>query len=174
MRRGEVCGLRWADVDVEGARVMVRQIRVPLGNEVVVGEPKTAKSRRSIPLDPATVAALKAWRKIQVAERVLWGEAWTDTKWVFTREDGKPYYPQSITVMFYDLTDKAELPKVRLHEVRHSWATAALQAGVNPKIVSERLGHAGVSITLDVYSSVTASMSEDAACKVANLILGAG
>jgi integrase len=172
MRRGEVCGLRWVDVDIDGARVSVRQIRVPLGNKVMVGEPKTATSRRTLPLDPATLAALKVWKKQQVAERLHWGEAWTDTGWVFTKESGLPYYPQSITTMFYKLTTKAKLPRIRLHEVRHSWATAALQAGINPKIVSERLGHAGVAITLDVYSSVTASMSEDAAVRVAALILG--
>jgi hypothetical protein len=87
MRRGELLGIQWPDLDLGRARIAVRRSLVTVGHEVVVSEPRTAKGRRSVALDPATVAGLKAWRKHQAAERLAWGPAWTDSGLVFTRED---------------------------------------------------------------------------------------
>jgi integrase len=104
MRRGELLGIQWPDVDLGRARIAVRRSRVTVGHEVVVSEPKTAKGRRSVALDPATVAGLKAWRKHQAAERLAWGPAWTDAGLVFTREDGRPLHPREVTRAFTRLT----------------------------------------------------------------------
>ena len=174
MRRGEVLGLQWPDVDLGRARVGVRRSLVTVGHQVVVSEPKTAKGRRSVALDPATVAAIKAWRRHQTAERLAWGPAWTDSGLVFTREDGRPLHPREVTRAFTRRVLAAELPMIRLHDLRHTHATLALAAGVHPKIVQERLGHANIAITLDTYSHAVPALEEQAARTVAALVFGGG
>jgi integrase len=174
MRRGEVLGLQWPDVDLARARVAVRRSLVTVGHQVVVSEPKTAKGRRSVALDPATVAALKAWRKRQAAERLAWGPAWTDSGLVFTREDGRPLHPREVTRAFTRHVLAAKLPIIRLHDLRHTHATLALAAGVHPKVVQERLGHANIAITLDTYSHAVPALEEQAARTVAALVFGGG
>jgi hypothetical protein len=99
------------------------------------------------------------------------GVAWRHTGLVFTREDGTAIHPQRMTSWFEQLARAAELPRIRLHDLRHSYATAALAAGIPAKVVSERLGDASVMITLDTYSHILPSMQEDAASAVARLIL---
>jgi integrase len=175
MRRGEVLGLQWPDVDLGRARVAVRRSLVTVGHQVVVSEPKTAKGRRSVALDPATVAGLKAWRKHQAAERLSWGPAWTDSGLVFTREDGRPLHPptpREVTRSFTRNVLAADLPIIRLHDLRHTHATLALAAGVHPKVVQERLGHANIAITLDTYSHAVPALEEQAAYTVAALVFG--
>jgi integrase len=172
MRRGEVLGLGWDNVDLVNARVaVVRSLSVVDYHDVRFIQPKTAKGRRSVALDPTTVAALQAHRKRQFEERLQWGEVWNDTGLVFTRENGTAIHPERLTSWFEQLARDANLPKIRLHDLRHSYATAALTAGVPAKVVSERLGHASVMITLDTYSHILPSMQEDAASTVAKLIL---
>jgi integrase len=172
MRRGEVLGLAWDNVDLVNARVaVVRSLTVVNYHDVRLIQPKTAKGRRSVALDPVTVATLQAHRARQLEERLQWGEAWKDAGLVFTRDDGSSIHPQRLTSWFEQRIRDAALPKIRLHDLRHSYATAALAAGIPAKVVSERLGHASVMITLDTYSHVLPSMQEDAANSVAKLIL---
>ena len=99
-------------------------------------------------LDAGTVAELRDHRKRQLEERLSWGPAYADTDYVFCREDGTPYAPDYITRAFRDAIKRAAVPRIRLHDLRHTWASLAVAAGVNPKVVSERLGHATVSFTL--------------------------
>jgi integrase len=172
MRRGEVLGLRWADVDLPAARVAVRRSLVTVGHEVVVSEPKSAKGRRSVALDPGTVAVLRSWRKQQAAERLAWGPAWTDSGYVFTREDGRALHPREVTRAFTRHALATGLPLIRLHDLRHTHATLALEAGVHPKVVQERLGHASIAITLDTYSHAVPAMEAEAARTVAALVFG--
>jgi integrase len=134
-------------------------------------EPKTRMGKRSLALDPATLAALHEHKARQEQERAEVGSAWTDSGLVFTRPDGAPLHPDLITDWFRRLAQAAGLPKIRLHDVRHSYATAALAAGIPAKVVSERLGHATVAITMDVYSHVIPGMDAQAANAVASLIL---
>jgi integrase len=134
-------------------------------------EPKTRMGKRSLALDPATLAALQEHKAQQEQERADVGPAWMDSGLVFTRPDGAPIHPDLITDWFRRLARNAGLPPIRLHDVRHSYATAALAAGVPAKVVSERLGHANIAITLDVYSHVIPGMDEAAANAVASLIL---
>jgi integrase len=133
MRRGELLGIQWSDVDLGRARIAVRRSLVTVGHEVVVSEPKTAKGRRSVALDPATVASLKVWRLHQAAERLAWGPAWIDSGLVFTREDGRPLHPREVTRAFSRHVLAAGVPIIRLHDLRHTHATLALAAGVHPK-----------------------------------------
>jgi integrase len=171
MRRGEALGVRWSDVDLENGRLSVRRALVPDNRDVVVSEPKTVKGRRVIALDPQTVEILKAQAARQLDERDEWGDSWTDTGLVFTKENGEALDPETISRWFRIAVRKAMLPTIRLHDLRHTHATLALQAGIHPKVVSERLGHATVSITLDTYSHAIPAMQEEAAERIAGLVL---
>src|SRR6266540_263050 len=133
---------------------------------------KTPKSARRISIDPATVAILRAHRRAQAAERLAWGPAWTDHGLVFTREDGTPLRPRQVARSFDRLVAAAGLPALTMHGLRHSYATAGLAGGVDLKVMSERLGHANVAITADLYTHVLPAMDAAAAAAVAGLILG--
>lgn len=169
MRRGELVGIRWDDVDLDAARLTVRRALVSVRYEMIESEPKTEKSRRPIALDPQTVAVLREWRVRQLEERLLCGEGWIDTGQVFTRADGSGLHPDRVSKLFDSAIENAGVPRVRFHDVRHTWATMALRAGVHPKIVSERLGHSSIQITLDIYSHVSEDQDREAANKVAEL-----
>ncbi len=172
MRRGELLGLRWSDVDLDNRRLAVTQAVIAVGYEVLISEPKTSKSRRSIALDPATIAVLADHKDRQRHEQVAAGELWQGTGLVFTRQDGSVLHPHTLSYWFDKHSREAGLPPIRLHDLRHSYASAALSAGVHPKVVSERLGHSNIGITLDTYSHVLEGMQQDAADHVAGLILG--
>ena len=171
MRRGEAVGLTWENVDLEAKRVAIRKTLVVTGYTPQVSEPKTRKGRRLIDLDQATVAALKQQRKRQKEERLAWGPLWKDTGYVFTREDGEPYHPERISKLFIQTAKKTGLPRIRLHDLRHTYATLAMGADIHAKVVSERLGHANIGITLDTYSHATPALSEEAASRVAALVV---
>src|SRR5450759_4296252 len=170
MRRGEAIGLRWSDVDLEAGRLSVRRALIPSGREVIVSEPKTIKGRRVIAIDPGTVEVLKAQAARQLDEQNDWDEAWTDSGLVFTLENGAALDPESVSRYFRLAVKKAMLPTIRLHDLRHTHATLALQAGIHPKVVSERLGHATISITLDTYSHALPAMQAEAAALIAGLV----
>jgi integrase len=173
VRRGEALGLRWTDVDLESARLSVRRALVPVSREVVVSEPKTVKGRRVIALDPGTVEVLKAQAARQLDEQNDWDAAWVESGLVFTVENGAALDPESVTRYFRQAVKRSMLPSIRLHDLRHTHATLALQAGIHPKVVSERLGHATVSITLDTYSHAIPAMQEEAAALIAGLVFAA-
>src|SRR5262249_36391506 len=151
MRRGELLGLRWRDVDLDRARLCVRQQLVRAGAQVAVGPPKTSAGRRSIALDLGTVAALRAHKASQREGRLRWGPAYQDQDLVFSRADGHQHDPDVVSQRFDSATGRARVPRIRLHDLRHTHATLLLQAGVPVKVVSERLGHSKTSITQDVY-----------------------
>lgn len=171
MRRGEVLGLKWQDIDLDTARVsIVRSLTVVGGYEVQFSEPKTARGRRMVALDPSTVAALREHRERQILERSLMGEAYADDDLVFSRADGKALHPDAFSDAFWRHSKAAKLPRIRFHDLRHTHATLALAAGIHPKVVSERLGHASITITLDTYSHAIPAMQETAAALVASLV----
>ena len=172
MRRGEVLGLSWSDVDLEGAQLAVRRTLVAVDMDVAFSQPKTQRSRRVVALDPTTVIALRAWRRRQLEDKVAHGPAYVDHGLVFTRADGRPHDPNDFSREFDRHIARLGLPRIRLHDLRHTWATLALQAGIHPKVVSERLGHSTIAITLDIYSHVTPTLQREAADLVANVIFG--
>ena len=172
MRRGEALGLRWSDVDLIAGTAAIRQTLVTVKHDVRFGTPKTAKGRRTVVLDEGTVGALKEHRKRQHQERLQIGSGWQALDLVFCRVDGTPLHPERFSTSFGRHQRKLGLPEIRLHDLRHGWATMALAAGVHPKVVQERLGHANISITLDTYSHVTGALHGDAAAKVAGLVFG--
>ena len=172
MRRGEVLGLRWQDIDLEGMRLSVRQTLLSVEYDLVFSTPKTRKGTRSIALDTTTVSALRAHKARQAEERLAWGPGWGDSGLAFTRENGSPIHPDLFSKRFGHQVKAAALPDIRLHDLRHTHATLALQAGIHPKVVSERLGHANVAITLDTYTHVVPALQSDAAELVAGLVFG--
>lgn len=179
MRRGEALGLRWGDVDFD--RKLLRVVRTLITTDVqrkgtpgfAWGTPKTAKGRRTIALDDTAVAALKAHRRRQREERLALGGDYRDEDLVVCEPDGSPVHPKTISYRFTKAVRAAGLPKIRLHDLRHTHATLALEAGVHPRIVQERLGHATVSITLDTYSHVDLDLQAAAAARVAALLTAA-
>lgn len=173
MRRGELLGLRWADVSLEDDRLSVRQQLTLLHNVLNFSDPKTSRSRRTIDLDPETVKVLRRHRASQSQQRLRWGEAYTDHDLVFCREDGTPMNPDRLTVLFQGMVKRSGLAKIRLHDLRHTNATLALEAGVPPKVISDRLGHATVAFTMDVYAHAVPALQAEAARRVGALIFGA-
>ncbi len=173
MRRGEVAALRWQDLDLDRASLAVRQTGNMLGKVWTVGTPKgrgdaTAKTRR-LALDPGTVEALHRHRAGQLEERLAWGGDWRDFGLVFVRGDGSPLNPSTIGQQLTVRAKQAGLPHIRVHDLRHTYATLALEAGVHLKVVSERLGHANIGITLNLYSHVSEGMDRAAADLLARL-----
>jgi integrase len=171
MRRGEAAGLEWADLDLDAGRAAICRARVSVAYKVQTSTPKSERSRRSVDLDAATVTALRQHRRAQLEERLAYGPGYQNSDLVFTREDGSPPHPERISVMFQSHQAAAGLPRIRLHDLRHTWASLALAAGVSPKVASERLGHASVGFTLDTYSHVIPGLQRDAAQTVADLVL---
>jgi integrase len=159
----------WSDVNLDTGNVSVRRARVPVAGRVIEGTPKSDRAR-VIALAPQVVAALRRHRTGQLEERFACAEAWQDTGYVFTSEDGSPLRPDWLTAQFDELARAAALPRIRFHDLRHSFATLALAANVHPKVVQDILGHANVGITLDLYSHVVPGMQADATAKIAGLL----
>jgi len=143
---------------------------VTVGWSVEAGEPKSDAGNRDVALDAATVAVLRAHRKRQREDRLAWGSAWVESGRVFTREDGSELHPASVTDLFNDLVEEAELPPIRLHDLRHGAATLAKAAGIDTKIISAMLGHSSRKITDDTYTSVFAEVAKDAAEATAAIV----
>lgn len=170
LRRGEVAALKWTDVDLDQGVLSIRRSRVSVAWQVHESQPKTRSSRRVVSVDDRMVAVLRAHRRRQLEERLAWGSAWTDSGFTFVTESGEPLHPETITSMFAALVGKAGVPRIRLHDLRHTSASLALAAGIHPKVVSERLGHSSVSITLDLFSHVAPGLQAEAADKLGRVI----
>jgi integrase len=153
-------------VDLNGKALSVTEtLQCIKGRGLVALHPKTDRSRRLVSLPPSAVALLSGMRVKQREDRVGMGLEWKEYDYVFSNFDGTPYHPNTVSKAFSKIIQKSGLPKVRLHDLRHTHATLMLKQGVHPKIVSERLGHASITITLDTYSHVLPSLQEAAALK---------
>ena len=170
MRRGEVLGLRWRDVDLDACRLAIRQTIISIAYEVAVSTPKTHQAR-TVDLDAATVGQLRAHGERQRLERATWGVGYGENDLVFRRENGEPIHPDTFTQSFERAIAKTALPKIRLHDLRHTHATIALRAGVPVKVISERLGHESPAFTLKQYAHVLPGMQAEAAADIARLVL---
>lgn len=165
MHRGEILALRWKDVDLAGNRLSISQSLEETRGVLRFKQPKTAKGRRMITLPPITTEALVAHHAAQAKERGLLGEGYKLFDLVLAREDGSIWKPESFTALYFNFVRRIGL-KVRFHDLRHTHASQLLRAGISPKVVSERLGHSTIGITLDVYSHVLPGMQEEAATRV--------
>lgn len=165
MRRSELLGLRWCDVDLLYSTISVCQsLHVLKGGKVIIRQPKTASGRRSIALSPSCVLMLTDYRLQKESEGILLGVSLKDTDLVFSSA-GKPMLPATVSHAWRKMVRKAGLKPIRLHDSRHSHASMMLKLGVHPKVVSERLGHSSIQITLDVYSHILPGLQEAAAAR---------
>ena len=171
MRRGELAGLRWRNVDLDAARLTVNQQVVSVEYELIEDDLKTASSRRTVDLDEQTIAMLRRHRRQQLEERMASGQR-SDDGFVFARPDSSPVHPDLISQTFQRFMDQSELPRIRLHDLRHTHATILLQQNVHPKVVSERLGHSSIAFTMTVYQHVMPGMQAEAAATFGAAVFG--
>ena len=169
MRKGEVLGLRWQDLDLESGIIHVAQTAGTVHKKgTVFSEPKTDQSRRSIGLPASVVAVLKEHQKKQ--ERYKDFDGFTDQDLVFSTKRGTPFGSRNILTYFHTALDKAGLPKVSIHSLRHFHASMLLKAGAHPKIVQSRLGHSQIGMTMDLYSHLMPGMDDQATAMTAILL----
>lgn len=171
MRRGEALGLSWEDVDFDRCQIRVRRSLVDADWGVpTFNDPKTESGWRTITVDQETLTGLRRIRTRQAQERLLVGKGYRDYGLVFCWPDGTPRHPDRISRRFRELCDRANLPPIRLHDLRHTNATLLLESGVPAHVVQKRLGHGHVAITLGTYARVTPTMDDDAAARIAGMI----
>ena len=177
MRRSELLALQWSDVDLLLCQVSVNRSMEYRHNatpeeRITFKQPKTAKSRRQIALSPSNCIVLREHRESQEKQRLSLNlPVLTDSDLVFSHYDGSPLLPNSVTHAWIKLVRRCGLKGVRLHDARHTMATIMLKQGKHPKIVSERLGHASIAITLDLYSHVIPGLQQAAANKFDDIVL---
>jgi len=181
LRRSEILGLQWSDIDFEKQSLTVRRIYIKIKGACIFSEPKTQLSKRTITLPAFVINSLLELKKAQAQEKLLWNGKHKDTtskekpefnplKLVFCNEFGQPYYPQSISDQFKKATVKAGLPVIRFHDLRHGHATMLLELGVHLKVVSDRLGHSTINLTADTYSHVQEKVQREASNKLNELL----
>jgi integrase len=172
LRRGEALGVRWQDLDLDERILRVRQSVVIYQNKPVMQEPKSPSARRTIKLAPEAVAMLRTHRTAQLECRLALGSLWHDNDLVFCTGDGKVLNPNNLYRTLDKVMARAGVPRIRLHDLRHSHTTLLLAAGTPIKAVSERLGHAKTSTTLDIYAHVLPDMQDAAAETVSRVLYG--
>jgi integrase len=171
LRRGEIVALRWRNVDLEAATLTVSESMEQTADAVRIKRPKNGRGR-VIALPRMAVTELKKHRAQQESELEAMGGRLTRDSLVYTKEDGEPMQPRSLTHA-WDFWSKGRKPRVRFHDLRHAHATHLLASGVHPKVAQERLGHSSVAVTMDIYSHVLPGMQEDAARKVGDALRAA-
>ena len=180
LRRGEVCGLLWSDVDLDAGRLEVRHqllvVRTPgatNGGLMFSEVTKTDKGRRTVDLDAGTVAVLKAHKRRQAQDRLAMGAGWqADRPYVFTEADGRPVDPESVAQVFARRVLRSGLPRIRFHDLRHSHCSHLIEAGESPLLVSRRLGHASPAFTLSRYGHLFPEAGSEAASRVGAMVDG--
>jgi integrase len=174
LRKGEALALRWQDVDLEAGTLRVSQTVQRVAGKLVFSEPKTARSRRTVPLSPVAVTALRAHRAMQATERLRAGTLWHDSGLVFTTTVGTALDPRHLNRLFDDLCRRANIRRVRVHDLRHTCASLLLAQGVEPKVIMETLGHSQISTTMDLYAHVLPALQRQAATRMDDLLSGGG
>jgi integrase len=171
MRRGEVLGVPWRNLDLDTGRLIVDQQVLSVEYQLEVADVKTSHSRRTVDLDPRTVAVLRAWRREQL-ERLMSTGVRNDSDFVFTHPEGGPVHPDFFSQSWNRLMRDHDVRRIRLHDLRHTHASILLKENVPPKVVSERLGHSSPAFTMTVYQHVLPGMQADAAAAFGDAVFG--
>jgi integrase len=172
LRRSEVLALRWSDIDLLLCQISVsRSIHRLRGGSYIFRQPKSAKGRRTVALSPVSTHVLREYREKIAIEKLLEGSPLKDSDLVFSKSDGSPIRPDTISRAWSDLAKRCGISASRLHDARHSHASIMLKMGVHPRIVQERLGHSTIAITLDTYSHVSPGLQEAAAKRFDDVLL---
>ncbi len=166
MRRGEVLGLRWQGVDWERGVLSIRQTVGVLGGKTEIKPPKTKSSRRDVLVEPEVITALREHKATQNARRLTLGALWQNHDLIFPSFSGTPINPNNLDRDYDRWVKKAGLPRIRIHDLRHSHVTLAIKEGANIKAVSQRVGHANVGITLGTYAHVSPEQHTDVSRRV--------
>lgn len=174
LRRGELLGLQWCDIDWEKNQIHVVRNRVVVEGKSLVKEPKTANSVRTIDAPEMLMKKLRAHRGKCIENRMRMGRNYTVTDYIIVHPDGKPVYPEYLSQLFTKLQEMAGLPKCRFHDLRHLCASIMLLQGVNVKVAQEILGHKDITTTMNIYSHVLPSSAKDAAEKIGQLVYAVG
>lgn len=172
MRRGEVLGLKWDDLDTNASTITINRQWKRGEKGLVMSRPKTERGRRTIDIDSETIAVLKQWRRTQLEERVAFEGEWQDTGFMFTRNGGRLHDVDVVSQQFDRLVARLEVPPVTFHELRHTHATLLLAMGVPPHVVSMRLGHTSVAFTLKQYAHVLPQQQAEAVQRLAERLFG--
>ena len=171
LRRGELAGMRWNDIDMATGRIVVGLQRTIVGYRVVEKVPKSeAGEDRIVYLDRGTLRELRVWQRLQAAERQNWTDAYQDSDYVFTRQDGKAYHPDYLTKVYRRLATKAGLRTTRLHGMRHFRASALISSGADISAVSKEMGHSTIAVTNDIYGHLFEKASKANAKRAAKLV----
>ncbi len=170
LRRGEACGLPWWNIDLPSRSITISTAIVQLGWKAEFGEPKSEASGRVIALDGASTVVLRRQKRHQNELRASAGTAWVEHELVCTERDGSPLHPAKLTDAFHSIADAAELPPVRLHDLRHGAATIMIAAGADLKVVQELLGHSTIAVTADTYAHVLPELARDTAEAAASIV----
>ena len=161
MRRGELCGLKWSDIDFKNNVIDINKSNLYLPDRGIFEDTtKTESSKRIIKLPKFIFDMLKDLKKEQTSDRLKFGSKWTDTDFVFIAKAGKPIHPDTVSGWFRNFVEKNNLPKVTIHSLRHTSATLLIMQGVNVKTVSSRLGHSNLSTTQNIYSHAIKTADE--------------
>jgi integrase len=166
LRQGEVLGLRWEDVDLDGASLSVRQSLQRIGSAFEFVEPKTVRSRHTLALPSVAAAALRAHRTRQLEEGLAAGPMWQEQGLVFTRANGTPLLGSNVTRDFQRMLERGGLRRVRFHDMRHACASLLIARGVHPRVAMETLGHSQIGITMNLYSHVLPEAQRQAAAQI--------
>ena len=172
LRRGELAGLRWEAIDFAGATFQIVRTRISVDGKTVDSTPKTGAGRRQVPIDASLVALLRAHETRQKAERLRAGETWEGQGHVLADELGRPYHADYLSNTFDKLVAKSGLPRIRLHDTRHTACSLMLASGTPVKVVQELAGHSSPQITLALYCHVTPSMGREAGAALSASLLG--
>jgi integrase len=171
MRRGEALGLRWKDVDFDRNTLQVSQtVGIEHGKATIKPMPKNDSSRRTVAADPTIIAALRIHRVRQNEQRLQVGDAWAQHDLVFCSAVGTPIWPDNITRDYNHIIERAGVPRIRVHDQRHTFATLALKQGANLLAVSKQLGHARPSTTGDIYGHIDSDMQREVSDAVGSLL----
>jgi integrase len=170
-RRGELAGMKWADLDLDTGAWRVGRTRITNGSATILEfDPKTEAGNRIVALDEQTVSALRAHRRRQLQQRIALGAGWPDTGYVFVDALGEPLHPNRISAEFKRLARDGGLRVIQFHEIRHTAATLMMSAGENPEIVRQRIGHENVTTTLAMYTHALPEDQRRGADRLAALI----
>ena len=170
VRRGELLGLEWGDIDWEHNQVKIIRNRVVVDGKSVVKEPKTATSVRTLDVPLPLMQKLRKHKMQCLSNKLRFGKAYTTTDYIIVHPNGKPIYPEYLSQMLTKLQERAGLPKCRFHDLRHLCASIMLLQGVNVKVAQERLGHKDIATTMNIYSHVLPSSAKEAADKIGQLV----
>lgn len=170
LRRGELVALKWSHIDLDSEVIHICENTVRANGGTITKQPKSKAGNRSIAIGSEVVEELRQAKAEYEIDRKSYGAGFHDDGYVIHQEDGKPFRPDSVTHKWRNFEKKNGFPHIKFHGLRHSNATALIQAGVSPKVVQQRLGHADVSITLNTYAHVTKTMDQDAATKLDTLV----